>query len=158
MSSPLPVGETWASGVVLNQVADEKAGTAGGGVSLVPGFGAQGMSACGSIQKGPGPSLEGVGSSRENAGAGALSPPSPDKVPASVGGGPVRDKAPAEQGFCDHDSADCEVVTSRGEHGQKVREPGVQASGGSSVIEEGRGHLFGLAVGAGPTLGGGCWR
>ena len=156
VSSPSPVEETRASGVVLKQAADEKAGIVRGGVSLVPGFGAQGMSAYGSVQKGLGPSPEGAGSGRENAGAGALSPPPPDKVPASVAVGPVRDRVLSEQGFCEHDSTDCEALTSHDEHGLTVRDPGVQASGGSLSTEEGRGHLLGLAVGAGPTLGGGC--
>ena len=80
-----------------------------------------------------------------------------DKVPAS-GGGPVQDRPPSEPGFCVHDNTEYEAVTSHGEHGLTVRDPGVQASGGSSMTEEGWGHLFGLAVGAGPTLGGGCWQ
>ena len=86
----------------------------------------------------------------------ALSPS--DKVPASVGGATVRDRAPSEQGFCVHDGTDCEAETSCGEHSLMVRDPGVQASEGSSVTEDGRGHMFRLTVGAGLILGDGCWR
>ena len=122
--------EDRASGVVLRRCLPKRSELPSGGECLVLGHGAPGD----------------------------LTPSPSDKVPASVGGATVRDRVPSEQGFCVHDGTDCGAETSCGEHSLMVQDPGVQASEGSSVTEDGRGHSFGLAVGAGLTLGDGCWR